>query len=240
MKKNRNIKIKVGMILAITAIIIFFMVIATDLIELKEINPIIELGKTKEAEGTEGTEEIKLPSTNVKNEKVSEKFNENIVFSNTGKKVPYLTFNGKVEEDNMIQLSDDGKILTFKTPLFTNVGDKVVIYYWITNENGEDAKLGALKCKKTIQGLDDELITAMTDDAKNQEENNLNGEEVEKIKNSLMISSKNELQGTVVTGGATTRYAGTIEIELINIPISAQGIVNYEISCEMNATREKN
>lgn len=229
MKRNRVIK--ACMSIAIVVIIIFFMIISVDFIGPEKLSSII-IKETPEKIGNEENEEneeknkseVKLPYTAAKaKEKEKEeikKLSKNIVFSSTGTKAPYLTFNGKMG-DGKIVITDGGRTINFKTPVFTELGDKVVVYYWVTNNNVKDAKIGNLICSSPLSNR----YKASDKSSK---------EEIETIDNSLMITSKNELKGTTVAGGTTSSYAGTIEIELINIPASEQGdIINYEITCEM-------
>lgn len=228
MKRNRVIK--ACMSIAIVVIIIFFMIISVDFIGPEKLSSIIIKETSEKIENEEKEEknksEVKLPYTAAKaKEKEKEeikKLSKNIVFSSTGTKAPYLTFNGKMG-DGKIVITDGGRTINFKTPVFTELGDKVVVYYWVTNNNAKDAKIGNLICSSSLS-------------SRYKASDKSSKEEIETIDNSLMITSKNELKGTTVAGGTTSSYAGTIEIELINIPTSEQGdILNYEITCEMQA-----
>lgn len=228
MKKNRIIKS--CMSIAVAVIIIFFMIITFDFIELEKLPSITrELYIQKETpEKIENKEKskskVKFPFTTAKEKEELEKLGKNIVFSNIGTKVPYLTFNGKTEDSGgQVVITDDGRTINFKTPVFTELGDKAVVYYWITNNNAKDVKIGNLVCSSPLSSED------------KARDNSLK-EVIETIDNSLVITSNNELKGTTIAGGTSSRYAGTIEIELINIPESVQGeIINYEITCEMQA-----
>jgi len=226
MKKIRVIK--VCMSVAIAVIIIFFMIITVDFMGFEKLPSIIrELVISKETPEKIGEEEnaksgIKLQLPTEKEEERIEKLNKNIVFSNTGTKVPYLTFNGKMGDVN-ITITDDGRTISFKTPIFTKLGDKVIVYYWITNNNAKEAKIGNLICSSPLSNRDKTSSNSVK-------------EEIEILDNSLMITSKNELKGTTIAGGTSSSSTGTIEIELINVPESDKGdIINYEIVCEMRA-----
>lgn len=228
MKRNRIIKI--CMTVAITMIVIFFMIITADFLVPEKLSLVVLKEAPQKIENEEKDKaKVKLPHTTAKTkEKAKEKedikkLSKNIVFSSTGTKAPYLTFNGKIGDEEII-ITDDGRTINFKTPVFTKLGDKVVVYYWVTNNNTQDVKIGNLICSDPLS----RSYNASDKSAK---------EEIETIDNSLMITSNNELKDTTVAGGTTSSYAGTIEIELINIPHSEQGdIINYEFTCEMQAT----
>lgn len=233
MKRNRIIKI--CMTVAIVVIIIFFMIITVDFIEPNKISSIILKETPENIENEEKNKsKIRLPFTTAKTKEKArarakakekeeiKKLSKNIVFSGTGTKAPYLTFNGKMG-DGKIVITDGGRTINFKTPVFSKLGDKVVVYYWVTNNNTQDAKIGNLICSSPLSSS----YKASDKSSK---------EEIETIDNTLVITSKNELKGTTVAGRTTSSYAGTIEIELINVPHSEQGeIINYEITCEMQA-----
>ncbi len=161
------------------------------------------------------TKDIKVSKKTEIDQKIElEKFNKNIKFSKSKENStePYLEFNGKVQEQSPI-VSSDGKTITFETPVFENVGDKATIYYWVTNENEQSAKIEELICEKHLENsteIKDEYIE---------------------------IISKDELKDQQIAGGKTTRIAGSLEIILKKLYKGTEDKITYKITCKVNAKR---
>lgn len=161
------------------------------------------------------TKDLKITKKKKANNELElEKFNKNIKFSKSkeNKTEPYLEFNGQIQELSPL-VSSDGRTITFETPLFKNVGDKAIIYYWITNENEESAIMEDLICEKEIDQLPEEK------------------EEY------IEIISKDELKNQKIKGKQTTKSSGSLEIILKKAYKGTKDKITYQITCKVNATK---
>lgn len=224
---TKNKKVKLILIVTIILLAIFFAIVTNNIIKIKS-NSI-------------STSEI-------------ERFTRNIKFSKHSKREPYMEFNGKTENNGTLTLLNEGHEILFETPLFEEAGDKAIIHYWITNENGEEATIGNLICQKNLieeniteETIKDETETASKDEVKSTNENELDGttsekevsKEKAKIDDYIKITSKNELKGATLNGGETSVSDGTIEIELLKPYTGSKDKLTYKISCIIEATRKK-
>ena len=242
MTKYKDIKLKILLAVTITVMLIVFTIVATNITELKKMKDInIDESSKQQEKKEKNKEKAKMPKTNAKENKENsennenneitknEEITENVAFTNVGKKKPYLTFNGKQEETDYLKVSEDEKSLSFKTPLFTNVGDRAVIHYWITNNNRESIKVEKLICQKVVNN------DYRQSDSSNSK--GLTAEQIEKAEKCLLVTPKNELQETIIKAGETTKNVGTVEIELTSIPTSNEDVIYYNITCKVNASR---
>ena len=242
MTKYKDIKLKILLAVTITVMLIVFTIVATNITELKKMKDLnIDESSKQQEENEKNKEKAKMPKTNAKENKENsennenneitknEEITENVAFTNVGKKKPYLTFNGKQEETDYLKVSEDEKSLSFKTPLFTNVGDRAVIHYWITNNNRERIKVEKLICQKVVNN------DYRQSDSSNSK--GLTAEQIEKAEKCLLVTPKNELQETIIKAGETTKNVGTVEIELTSIPTSNEDVIYYNITCKVNASR---
>lgn len=224
---TKNKKVKIILVIVIILLAIFFAIVTSNIIKIKS-NKIM-------------VSEI-------------ERFTRNIRFSKHTKREPYMEFNGKTENNGTLTLLNEGHEIIFETPLFEKIGDKAIIHYWITNENGEEAKIGNLICKKNliededIESLDKKQVAETetpekndlneAEDKKTTKEEKIESNVIEDIDEYILITSKNELKDTTISGGETSVTDGTIEIELLKPYTGPKEKLTYRISCTIEATRE--
>lgn len=172
-----------------------------------------------------------------------ERFIRNIKFSKQSEKKAYIEFNGEKDETGTISVIEKGQKIVFETPIFTTVGDKAIIHYWITNENGENAKIGNLICKKSLieketskpEAKDNDIVEEDTNTVKEQEE--IEAKESTK-EDYISIIPKNELKNTTIFGGKTSASDGTVEIELVKPYTGTEDKITYQITCTIEAKRD--
>ncbi len=159
----------------------------------------------------------------------SDPFYSNIKFSTKKDTTSYLEFNGKKDEENAPFISVDGKTITFKTPMFNEVGDKAIIHYWIINENSENAKIGKIVCRKKIIDLaeNDGLKLPVNENTESTDDDY------------IQITTKNEFHNKILKGGETTKNSGTIEIELVKPYTNSSKNLTYKITCQSVTSKVK-
>ena len=122
MKKGKSVK--VGIVVALLLLIVGFAAVATKLT-------------------FNGTAQLQGNAT---------EFDKNLRFvgdSDADKRATIVSSMNK--EGITVQVSPNGKQLTFNTPVFDTVGETATVSYYVENRGQYDAKLGEISCKATAE-----------------------------------------------------------------------------------------
>lgn len=136
-------------------------------------------------------------------------FNKSILFVKDGAKAAKIEASIP-EKTGAVTVSEDGKTLSFETPILDTVNETATVTYYIENRGPYDAKLGEIKCDVT--GTNSEYISVNAD-----------------------INYKGlELVAGTEANPTQTEEASTIEVKLIKSYASDEP-ASVEITCQLPA-----
>ncbi len=135
---------------------------------------------------------------------------KNVVFVSRGDKAPTIS-DSTGASGGFVEVSQDGKMILFETPVLSKTNQEVTISYYLENRSPYDVEISELSCK-----IEEEQLSNVS------------------ISNYVTVKPNNYYSGKVIKASSLTDYSDSIKIKLVKPYIGDE--VTFKILCGMDAT----
>ncbi|MDE5630024.1 MAG: hypothetical protein K2G03_03080 [Bacilli bacterium] len=172
-------------------------------------------------------------------------FRKYVVFSNDDEHKPFLTTTGQsdttLEGDDIgaVEVIDDGKTISFTTPIFNQIGEEVTLHYHITNRSQYNARLATVACVilnedgTELSDSENKYLEVIAD-------NKLNGSV---LRNNAITDEDTVRIRMIRSYVGTPSYGGADQVtkaeDEVSTDILDKEVKKYKVHCEMSAAGEE-
>lgn len=135
---------------------------------------------------------------------------KNVVFVSRGDKAPTIS-DSTGASGGFVEVSQDGKMILFETPVLSKTNQEVTISYYLENRSPYDVEMSELSCR-----IEEDHISNSS------------------ISNYVTVKPGNYYSGKVIKAGSLTDYSDSIKIKLVKPYLGDE--VTFKILCDMDAT----
>ena len=159
-------------------------------------------------------------------------FRKYVVFSNAD-----TTLEG--DDIGAVEVIDDGKTISFTTPIFNQIGEEVTLHYHITNRSQYNARLATVACVilnedgSELSDSENKYLEVIAD-------NKLNGSV---LRNNAITDEDTVRIRMIRSYVGTPSYGGADEVtkaeDEVSTDILDKEVKKYKVHCEMSAAGEE-